>query len=107
VRRVLVENEEEGALTEHITQELVKEAIFNNIHQKRFFLVEAAPACNGHLQGLFGYNVATATAERILNGTYTYPNDFDNVTKEICKECAWIRLKVPKDSLDLTITSKD
>jgi hypothetical protein len=32
VRRVLVENEEEGTLTEHITQELAKEAIFNNIH---------------------------------------------------------------------------
>jgi hypothetical protein len=107
VRRVLVENEEEGTLTEHITQELVEEAIFNNIHQKRFFLAEAAPACNGRLRGLFGYKAATATAERILNATYTYPDDFNNATKEICEECAWIQLKVPKDSLDLTITSNN
>jgi hypothetical protein len=107
MRRVLVENEEEGTLTEHITQESVEEAIFNNIHRKRFFLAKAVPACNGRLGGLLGYKAATAMAERILNGTYTYPNDFDNATKEICKECARIRLKVPKDSLDLTITSND
>ncbi len=107
MRRVLIKNKEEGTLTEHITQESVEEEIFNNIHQKRFFLAEAAPACNGCLRGLFGYNAATAMAERILNDTYTYPDDFNNATKEICEECARIQLKVPKDSLDLTITSND
>ena len=107
VRRVLVENEEEGSLVEHVTRESIEEAIFNNIHRKRFFLAEAAPACNGRLRGLFGYNAATVTAERILNGTYKYPDDFDRATREICEECASIRLKVPKDSIDLTINSKD
>jgi hypothetical protein len=97
VRRVLVENEEEGTLIEHATQETVEDAIFNNIHRKRFFLAEAAPACNGRLRGLFGNNAATVTAKRILNGTYTYPDEFDKATREICEECARIRLKVPKN----------
>ena len=107
VRRVLVENDAEGTLTEFITKEAVEEAIFNNIHRMRFYLAEAAPACNGRLRGLFGYNAATVTAERILNGTYDYPDDFDQATRDICEECAIIRLKVPKDSMNLTITSND
>jgi hypothetical protein len=108
VRRVHVENEDEGTLAEFTTKEDVEQAIFNNIHRKRFFLVEAAPVCKGKLRGLFGYNAATVTAERILNGTYVYPDDFDRATREICEECAKIRLQIPKDSsLNLTITSSD
>jgi hypothetical protein len=67
-------------------------------------LAEAAPACNGPLQGLFGYSANTITAQRILNRTNTFPEDFDQVTKEIWEECACIRLMVPKDSLNITIT---
>ncbi len=107
VRRVLVENDVEGTLMEFTTKEAVEEAIFTNIHRKRFYLAETAPACNGRLRGLFGYNAATITAERILQGTYNYPDDFDQATREICKECAEIRLKIPKDSMNLTITSND
>ena len=75
--------------------------------RKRFFLAETAPACNRRLRGLFGYNAATVTAERILNGTYKYPDDFDRATREICEESASVRLKVPRDSINLTINSKD
>ncbi len=107
VRRVLLENKEEGKLNEYITQESVEEVIFNNIHRKWFFLVEAAPTCNGRLHGLFRCNEAMVAAERILNGTYIYPKNFDLATKEICEECTRIHLKVPKDSLNLTLTSSD
>jgi hypothetical protein len=107
VRRVLVEDDTEGTLMEFTTKEAVEEAIFTNIHRKRFYLAETAPACNGRLCGLFGYNAATVTAERILNGSYDYPDDFDQATREICEECAKIRLKIPKDSMNLTITSDD
>jgi hypothetical protein len=102
-----VENDEEGTLIEHATQEKIEEAISNNIHQKCFFLAEAAPACNGRLRGIFGYNAATVTAKQKLNGKYTYPDDFDKATREICEECARIRLKVPKDSINLSINSTD
>jgi hypothetical protein len=107
VRRVLVEDEEQGTLTGHLTQELVQKAIFHNIHQKWFFLVEAVPACNSLLRGLFGYNSVMNTAQRILNGTYSYPEEFDQATKEICKECTCIRLMVPKDSAKLSIMKED
>ena len=55
VRRVLTEDgDEEGTLSEHLTEESVTEAIFTNIHRKRFFLAEAAPICSGALRGQFG-----------------------------------------------------
>jgi hypothetical protein len=88
--RVLVENEEHGTLTKYLTQESVQEAIFDNINWKRFFLVEATPACNGPLHKLFNYDAVTITAQQILEGTYNYPKDFDQATKEICQECARI-----------------
>jgi hypothetical protein len=106
-RWVLVEDEEQGTLTEHITQESVQEAIFDNIHRKWLFLAEAAPACNGPLQGLFGYNAVTLTAQQILDGSYPYPLEFDQATKEICEECACIRMIIPQDSLHTTFTKND
>jgi hypothetical protein len=89
VQHVLIENgDQEGTLTKNITQESVQEAIFTNIHWKQFFLAVAAPICMGYLRGRFGYKTITRTARAILNGTYTFPPDFDQATKEICKECA-------------------
>jgi hypothetical protein len=73
VQRVLVEDKEHDTLTEHVTQESVQKVIFDNIQCKLFFLAEAAPACNGPLRGLFGYNANRITAQHILNGTYTFP----------------------------------
>lgn len=43
----------------------------------------------------------------ILDGTYEYPPDFDQATKEICKECARIWVMIPQDSLDTKITKED
>ena len=34
---------------EYTTQEGVQTAIFENVHQKRFYLAEEAPICNGYL----------------------------------------------------------
>jgi hypothetical protein len=107
VWKVLIEDKENGTVTEYVTQETVQQAIFDNIHRKRFYLAEATPACNGQLRGLFGYNTTTVTAQRILEGRYIYPEGFDQATKEICEECAQIRLIVPKDSLNLEITRQD
>lgn len=42
----------------------------------------------------------------ILNGTYDYPDDFDQATKEILQECALIRLIIPIDSGSTIITLK-
>jgi hypothetical protein len=108
VHRVLVKSEnQEGVLTKNITQESVQEAIFANIHRKQFFLAEAAPICMGGLRGKFGYNTVTTTARAILNGTYKFPANFDQATREICKECAQIQEMIPIDSLDTLITKEE
>ena len=39
---------------EYTTQEGVQSAIFENIHQKRFYLAEEVPICNSYLQEKFG-----------------------------------------------------
>ena len=108
VRRVLTENEEgDETLSEHLTEESVTEAIFSNIHRKRFFLAEAAPICSGKLRGKFGYNAISRTAKAILDGTYEFPPDFDTATKEILRECAMIREMIPASSLNTRITKEE
>ncbi len=78
-------------------KEDLHKAIWDNIHRKQFYLAKEAPMCSGPLRGLFGYNSVTPTAKAILEGTYHYPPDFDEVTKEILQECALIRLCIPKN----------
>jgi hypothetical protein len=68
---------------------------------------KAAPICTGGLRGKFGYNTVTRTARAILNRTYKFPPDFDQDTREICKECARIWEMVPIDSLDTIITKEE
>jgi hypothetical protein len=64
----------------------VQKAIFDNIHCKRFVLSEAAHICNRELRRAIGYNATTDTAKAILAGTYEYPPNFDQATREICEE---------------------
>jgi hypothetical protein len=92
---------------EYTEKEQLQEAIWNNIHQKCFYLAEEVPLCLGPLRGFFGYNSVSPIAKMILNGTFDYPTDFDDATKEILQECAKIRLLVPKDSVGTSITKED
>jgi hypothetical protein len=66
---------------EHMEQEDLHEVIRNNIHKKRFHLAESAPLCTGNLRGTFGYNGTCQISQEILDGTYDYPQDFDQATK--------------------------
>jgi hypothetical protein len=90
-----------------LSQEDFQNAIWTNIHRKRFYLAEEAPLCSDPLRGQFGYNTITPTAPAILAGTYQYPPEFDKATKEILKECTKIRLMIPKDSVLTRITKDD
>ncbi len=108
VRRVLTKDgDEEGTLSKHLTEESVTEAIFTNIHCKRFFLAEAAPICSRALRGQFGYNATLRTAKAILDGTYEFPPDFNQATKEILLECARIWVMIPINSLNMLITKEE
>ena len=97
----------EGTVEEICGKEDLHEAIWENIHRKRFYLAEDAPMCSGPLRGLFGYNSVTPIAKAILEGTYQYPPDFDEATKEILQECVLICICVPKNSVTTTITPED
>lgn len=102
VSTVQVEDSQ-GAITDYNTQEGIQEAIFSEIHQKRFFLAEAAPICNGALRGEFGYLAISRTARAILEGTYNYPEYFDSATKSLCLACARIRQLVPENLVTTVI----
>jgi hypothetical protein len=99
----------EGTVEDVSGKEDLHEAIWENIHRKQFYLAEEAPMCSGPLRGLFGYNSVTPIAKAILEGTYQYPPDFGEATKEILQECALIRIRVPKNknSVTTTITPQD
>jgi hypothetical protein len=104
--KVQVEKED-GTIDEFTDKDDLHQAIWDNIHRKRFILAEDALLCSGPLRGQFGYNAVSLTARSILNRTYSYPPDFHEATKEILMECARIRLTVPKDLVNTTITPED
>ncbi len=99
--------QEDGTVIEPSTQEDLQNAIWANIHRKRFYLAEEAPICLGPLRGQFGYNAITPSALAILASTYQYLPEFDEATKEILIECAGIRLMIPKDSVLARISKED
>jgi hypothetical protein len=75
---------------EHTSQDDLQNAIWTNIHRKRFYLADEAPLCSGSLRGMFGYNAVSDIARSVLADTYEYPPDFDQATREIFEECARI-----------------
>ena len=99
--------QEDGTVEEISGKEDLHEAIWENIHRKRFYLAEEAPMCSSQLRGIFGYNSISPTANAIVEGTYPYTPDFDEAPKEIPKECASIRIRVPKNSVTTTISPED
>jgi hypothetical protein len=92
---------------EYVTKADVENAIWTNIHCKRLYFAEEAPICKGRMREDLGYNSVSPTAQGILDGTYKYPEDFDAATRELCKECALIRLIIPVDSVGTKMTKED
>ncbi len=61
VRAVQVEDGAGGVL-DFDTEEAVQDAIFNEVHRKRYNLAEEAPICQGTLCSQFGYTVMKPSA---------------------------------------------
>ena len=101
--RTVQTSDEEGQVTEHRTQESITEAIFENIHRQRFYLAERAPICKGQMREDFGYLAMSPVAKAILDGTYLYPDYFDQATKELCEECARYRQRIEANSVSSDI----
>jgi hypothetical protein len=88
-----------GGVIDYETEEGVQEAIFNELHQKRYNLAEEAPICQGKFRGQFGYISTSPTAKTVLDGTYDFPPDMDKATREIFEEIAQIPSIVPPNSV--------
>ncbi len=95
------------SVVEHVTQLSIQEAIWSNIHNKCLCLAEEAPVWQGRLCEELGYNMVLDTASAILAGTYVYPEDFNEATKELCRGCVLMREIVPQDSVGIKITRED
>ena len=104
--RVVTEAQEDGVTKEHEGQSEVEAAIWEGIHDQRFYTAEHAPVCNGQLRGEFGYHAVTKAAKEVLSGKYHYPEDFDESTKEIMQECARVRSDIPERSVNTLIRMK-
>ncbi len=81
------------------THEGVQNAIFNEVHWKQYNLAEEAPIRRGFLRGQFGYMSTSPTARAVLDGSYDFPPDIDNATKELFEECAKIQSIIPANSV--------
>jgi hypothetical protein len=100
VRMVQVEMED-GSVKEATGQDEVEQAIFNEIHGKRFYLADQALICKGKLCGDFGYMANTPAAQEALAGTYEFPLNCHEGTKDLIMEAAQIRKLIPANSVDL------
>ncbi len=88
-----------GGVIDYDTEETVQQAIFNEVHCKRYNLEEEAPICQGGLRGQFRYTSTLPTAKTVLDGTYNFPPDMDEATRELFEEIAQVRTIVPLDSV--------
>ncbi len=75
-----------GGVINYKTKKSVQETIFNEVHRKRYDLAEEAPICQGVLRGQVGYILTSPMAQTVLDGTYDFPPDMDEATKELFVE---------------------
>ncbi len=92
---------EDGAsrVIDNETEEGVQEAMFNEVHRKRYNLAEEALICQGELRGQFGYISTSPTVKTVLDGTYNFPPNMDMATRELFEEIAQIQSIVPPNSV--------
>ncbi len=89
----------QGGIQERNSREEVQEAICNEVHLKHYNVAEEAPICKGALRGEFGYTAMSPTAQAVLDGTYSFPPNMDEATKDLFLEITQIRQIVPADSV--------
>jgi hypothetical protein len=80
------------------------DAIYAEVHDKRYMLAREAPICNGRLFNDFSYVANTPASRAILDGMYQAPANSDIATKELFDKIAAIRRIIPKDSAPIIIT---
>ena len=106
VQAVQVE-QTDGTTMEYTDQAGIEQAIWDNIHRKRFYLAEEAPICQGELRGEFGYSADTAAGRAVMDGSYTPGEEADPATMEIFAELERLRQLVPANSVSDLIRGPD
>jgi hypothetical protein len=79
-----------GGVIDYKTKESVQEAIFNEVHWKRYNLAKEVLICQGAVRGQFGYISTSSTAQTVLDVTYNFPPHMDKTTKELFVEITQI-----------------
>jgi hypothetical protein len=93
-----------GAIIELTTQEMFKQIIFSEIHNKQITMAGEAPICNDKLFQDFGYTATTPALQAVLNEMYVAPQDYNSTTPDIFAEIAAIRRTVLRDSVPISIS---
>ncbi len=83
--------EQLGLVSESTTKDAVEDAIFTEVHDKKYMLVKEVPICSGKLFDNFGYVANTPASRAVLDGTYQVPTNLDSAMKELFAEIAAIR----------------
>jgi hypothetical protein len=96
-----------GMVQEYAEKEQLQEAIWNNIHRSASTLQRRRQCTWDRYKGPSDTTRSPQLQKMILEGTFKYPPDFDEATKEILQECARIGLLVPKDMVGTGITKED
>jgi hypothetical protein len=94
----------DGIIMEKMTQEVVEQLIFSEIHNKHYRLTGKAPICNSNLFNNFRYTTTTPALQAVLDGTYITPSNSDVATLELFAEIAAIGKLVPANSVSIVIT---
>lgn len=79
--------EEGKGVDEFNTDEDVFLQVSKNLSE-RFRLAFSAPSYSGNLFDNFGYIGDTEATQKILEGTYAYPEDTDPATRLLCEEAS-------------------
>ena len=96
-----------GGVREHTTQDDVQQAIFDEVHRKRYNMAEEAPICQGNLRGSFGYTARSPAGTAVLAGTYDGGTDGDWATQALFDEIAKLRSIIPANSVSDLIQGQD
>ena len=97
----------EGVSREFTDQSGIVEAIWENIHHKRFYLAEEAPICQSPLRGEFGYCAQSQAGREVLSGMYRYEDWTDPATRDLLKEVSRLQQLIPENSVSDIISGKE
>ena len=94
-------------ITECTDQDGIRNVIWDDVQNRRFFLAELASICNGRLKEQFGYCADTVQAKEDLEGKFSVMEEIDQATAYIFKEVARIMMVTGTTGIKKVITGEE